>query len=66
MNGPEDAEWFGSRLHSRVTFVCFERSQRSFLSSCMSFSWCVCVCVCVCVCDTLYMGMAAGVMYMML
>ena len=42
----------------------------------MSFSWCVCVCVCVgvrvcvcvcvCVCDTLFMGMAAGMMYMML
>ena len=34
----------------------------------MLFSWCVsvCVCVCVCVCDTLFMGMAAGVMYMML
>ena len=26
----------------------------------------VCVCVCVCVCDTLVMGMAAGMMYMML
>ena len=26
----------------------------------------VCVCVCVCVYDTLFMGMAAGVMYMML
>ena len=29
-------------------------------------SLCVCVCVCVCLCDTLFMGMAAGVMYMML
>ena len=27
---------------------------------------CMCVCVCVCVCDTLFMGMATGVMYMML
>ena len=26
----------------------------------------VCVCVCVCVCDTLFMVMAAGMMYMML
>ena len=26
----------------------------------------MCVCVCVCVCDTLFMGMAASVMYMML
>ena len=41
---------------------------------CMSFSVCVCVgvcvgvCVCVCVCvrDTLFMGMAAGMMYMTL
>ena len=31
---------------------------------CMLFSWCVCVCVCVC--DTLFMGMVARVMYMML
>ena len=39
----------------------------------MSFSWCVCVCVYVCVCvrererdRMLFMGMAAGGMYMML
>ena len=45
----------------------------SFSSSsvCRSVGVCVyahalCVCVCVCVCDTLFMGMAVHVMYMML
>ena len=28
--------------------------------------WCVCVCVCVCVWDTLFMGIAASVIYVML
>ena len=39
-----------------------------FFCVCHSVDVCVCVCVCVCVgvCDTLFMGMAAGMMYMML
>ena len=37
-----------------------------FFCVCRSVRVHVRVCVCVCVCDTLFMGMAAGVMYMML
>ena len=37
-----------------------------YVVQCVCRSVCVWMCVCVCVCVTLFMGMAAGVMYMML
>ena len=53
-----------SQLIFASVFFCVCRSVGVCVCVCVGV--CVCVCVGGCVCDTLFMGMAAGMMYMML
>ena len=57
-----------STFNKKLKTHLFEKHLSLYLQVCSSVYvvQLVCVCVCVCVCDTLFMGMAAGVMYMML